>query len=85
MAYLQVSSLQIFSVNKLYCDFFSVSSCFPCFYGPGFSRSESEGLGPDLRSSPTIVHIFCYAEEKKCENKSKVHKVHKIYHYAIFK
>ena len=54
------------------------------FYGPGFSRSESKGLGPDLRSSPTLVHIFCYVEEKKCENKSKVHKVHKIYHYAIF-
>ena len=90
IACLQVSSWQIFSVNKLcyvILQSFFVSSCFPRFswsrffraqvlLGSRFFRVPAQSLGPSFRSSPTLKRIFLTLKKKKCENKSKVHKVH---------
>ena len=93
IACLQVSSWQIFSVNKLLCDltiFFCIQ-LFPTFFmvqvllGSRFFRVRAQGLGPSFRSSPTLKRIFLTLKKKKCENKSKVHKVLKIHHYTIIK
>ena len=35
----------------------------------------------NLKQQSTVVCIFSYAEKKKIKNKTKVHKVHKTYHY----
>ena len=45
-------------------NFFSVSSCFSCFSWFRIFWVWVQGVGPGLRSSPTIVRIFSYVEEK---------------------
>ena len=93
MACLQVSSQQIFSVNKLnviLLSFFCIQ-LFPTFFraqvfqGPGFSRSASK-VWVQVLEVPKLQCIdFFTLKKKKLENKSKVHKVHKIYHCTIIK
>ena len=63
---------------------FSVLKIILGFPGSRFFRVQVQGLGPCFRSSPTLLH-FRTLKNKKCENKSKVHEVHKIHHYTIIK
>ena len=55
------------------------------FLGPGFSGAESRVWNQDLELAQLLCVYFLTLKKKKCENKSKVHKVRKIHHYTIIK
>ena len=45
-----------------------------------FERKYHDVKVKSLEQRSTLVCIFSYVEEKKIENKMKVHKVHKLYY-----
>ena len=90
MAYLQVSSQQIFSINKLYYvilqSFFCVRFFWVQFFqGPGFPGSEFRVWAQVLEVAQIQCVHFLTVKKKKYENKTKVYKFHQIHHYTIIK